>query len=90
MRPSTRAAIARRRGVPGDPSATRSAILKVVDAEEPPLRIFFGKVPIEIADEGVRVAPGAVERVATRFGRGVRGNYLTHIWSISTPHCGFA
>ena len=36
-------------GSPGDPSATRSAILKVVDAEEPPLRIFFGKVPIEIA-----------------------------------------
>ena len=36
-------------GTPGDPSATRSAILKVVDAEEPPLRIFFGKVPIEIA-----------------------------------------
>ena len=34
---------------PGDPTATRDAILKVVDADEPPLRIFFGKVPIEIA-----------------------------------------
>jgi len=34
---------------PGDPTATRGAILKVVDAEEPPLRIFFGKAPIEIA-----------------------------------------
>jgi NAD(P)-dependent dehydrogenase (short-subunit alcohol dehydrogenase family) len=34
---------------PGDPTATRSAILKVVDAEEPPLRIFFGEKPIEIA-----------------------------------------
>ena len=34
---------------PGDPTATRDAILKVVDAEEPPLRIFFGEAPIEIA-----------------------------------------
>ena len=34
---------------PGDPTATREAILKVVDAEEPPLRIFFGDAPIEIA-----------------------------------------
>ncbi|GIF24017.1 NAD(P)-dependent dehydrogenase (short-subunit alcohol dehydrogenase family) [Actinoplanes tereljensis] len=34
---------------PGDPAATRSAILKVVDAENPPLRIFFGTSPIGIA-----------------------------------------
>lgn len=34
---------------PGDPKATRAAILKVVDAEQPPLRIFFGKAPLEIA-----------------------------------------
>jgi NAD(P)-dependent dehydrogenase (short-subunit alcohol dehydrogenase family) len=34
---------------PGDPRATRGAILKVVDADEPPLRIFFGKVPLGIA-----------------------------------------
>jgi NAD(P)-dependent dehydrogenase (short-subunit alcohol dehydrogenase family) len=34
---------------PGDPTATRSAILKVVDADEPPLRIFFGRTPIEVA-----------------------------------------
>ncbi len=34
---------------PGDPTATRDAILKVVDAEEPPLRIFFGEVPLGIA-----------------------------------------
>ncbi len=34
---------------PGDPTATRDAILKVVDADEPPLRIFFGKMPLEIA-----------------------------------------
>jgi NAD(P)-dependent dehydrogenase (short-subunit alcohol dehydrogenase family) len=30
----------------GDPSATRAAILKVVDAASPPLRIFFGKTPL--------------------------------------------
>ena len=34
---------------PGDPTATRQAILKVVDADEPPLRIFFGEVPLGIA-----------------------------------------
>lgn len=39
-----RAAIAQFRtaSVPGDPDATGPAILKVVDAETPPLRIFFG------------------------------------------------
>lgn len=34
---------------PGDPAATRAAILKVVDAENPPLRIFFGKAPLQVA-----------------------------------------
>ena len=33
----------------GNPAATRDAILKVVDAEEPPLRIFFGQAPLGIA-----------------------------------------
>jgi NAD(P)-dependent dehydrogenase (short-subunit alcohol dehydrogenase family) len=33
----------------GEPTATRGAILKVVDAEAPPLRIFFGRSPLEIA-----------------------------------------
>jgi NAD(P)-dependent dehydrogenase (short-subunit alcohol dehydrogenase family) len=39
-----RAAIAafRRNSVPGDPDATGAAMLKLVDAQEPPLRIFFG------------------------------------------------
>jgi NAD(P)-dependent dehydrogenase (short-subunit alcohol dehydrogenase family) len=36
-------------GSPGDPTATRLAMLKVVDAEEPPLRIFFGAAPLGIA-----------------------------------------
>ena len=38
-----------RRGTPGDPVATRDAVLQVVDAEEPPLRIFFGEAPLGIA-----------------------------------------
>jgi NAD(P)-dependent dehydrogenase (short-subunit alcohol dehydrogenase family) len=39
-----RAAIAgfRSTNIPGDPDATGPAILKVVDAKDPPLRIFFG------------------------------------------------
>ena len=34
---------------PGDPKASARAILKVVDAENPPLRIFFGESPLQIA-----------------------------------------
>ena len=34
---------------PGDPTATRTPILKVVDAEEPPLRVFFGRLPLDIS-----------------------------------------
>ena len=39
-----RAAIAgwRSKNVPGDPEATGAAVLKIVDAKEPPLRVFFG------------------------------------------------
>ena len=33
---------------PGDPAATGEAILKVVDAEDPPLRIFFGTVGLPL------------------------------------------
>jgi NAD(P)-dependent dehydrogenase (short-subunit alcohol dehydrogenase family) len=41
---AARAAIAsfRSNSVPGDPDATGPAILKLVDAHDPPLRIFFG------------------------------------------------
>jgi len=33
---------------PGDPDATGPAILEIVDADEPPLRIFFGIGPLDI------------------------------------------
>ncbi|MGD1059600.1 MAG: SDR family oxidoreductase [Solirubrobacteraceae bacterium] len=38
---------ARRQGR-GDPQATGPAILEIVDAEKPPLRVFFGDGPLEI------------------------------------------
>jgi len=38
-----------RLGVPGDPNASAAAILKIVDAEVPPLRVFFGTSPLAIA-----------------------------------------
>ena len=40
---------ASRNSTPGDPEATRGAILQIVDADRPPLRIFFGSAPINIA-----------------------------------------
>ena len=48
----------RRSFEPGDPQATGAAILKVVDADEPPLRIFFGKAGLEMtrAEYGRRIA----------------------------------
>ena len=33
----------------GEPTATRTAILSVVDADEPPLRLFLGTAPLQIA-----------------------------------------
>lgn len=49
-----KAAIGRR----GDPTATREAILKIVDAEQPPLRVFFGEAPLGVAkaDYAARLA----------------------------------
>ena len=36
-------------GTPGDPQASAAAVLKLVDADEPPLRCFFGTAPLGIA-----------------------------------------
>jgi hypothetical protein len=43
--------------VPGDPEATGPAILKVVDAKDPPLRIFFGSggLPMTRAEYARRI-----------------------------------
>jgi NAD(P)-dependent dehydrogenase (short-subunit alcohol dehydrogenase family) len=42
----------------GDPTATGAAILTIVDAEEPPLRVFFGEAPLATAkaDYASRIA----------------------------------
>jgi NAD(P)-dependent dehydrogenase (short-subunit alcohol dehydrogenase family) len=34
---------------PGDPKASAAAVLKVVDADKPPLRVFFGDEPLGLA-----------------------------------------
>ena len=38
-----------RTSAPGDPKASAAALLKVVDADEPPLRVFFGSLPLQLA-----------------------------------------
>ncbi len=45
-------------GGPGDPAASSAALLRVVDADEPPLRVFFGNTPIDVAkaDYASRIA----------------------------------
>ena len=40
---------AKRIGTPGDPAATREAILRVVDAQDPPLRVFLGAGQLQLA-----------------------------------------
>lgn len=49
---------ATRTAAPGDPNASAAAILKIVDAANPPLRVFFGSSPIETAkaDYASRIA----------------------------------
>ncbi|MFJ3416084.1 MULTISPECIES: SDR family oxidoreductase [unclassified Streptomyces] len=39
----------KRIGTPGDPTASAAAVLKIVDADEPPLRCFLGSAPLGIA-----------------------------------------
>ncbi|MFE2376160.1 SDR family oxidoreductase [Streptomyces sp. NPDC059398] len=39
----------KRVGTPGDPAASAAAVLKIVDADEPPLRCFFGSAPLGLA-----------------------------------------
>ena len=36
---------------PGDPTASAEAVLRIVDADEPPLRAFFGSAPLGIAEK---------------------------------------
>jgi NAD(P)-dependent dehydrogenase (short-subunit alcohol dehydrogenase family) len=50
-RPLHEAAQQRRAGnTPGDPTASAAALMRIVDAGEPPLRTFFGTAPLTIAE----------------------------------------
>ncbi|WP_375483081.1 SDR family oxidoreductase [uncultured Jatrophihabitans sp.] len=42
---------AQRTSKSGDPKASGAAVLKIVDAENPPLRVFFGEAPLSIATQ---------------------------------------
>ena len=58
---------AQRFPAPGNPVATRDAILTLVDSDNPPLRLFLGESPLRIAveDYGSRLATWAQwQRVA--------------------------
>jgi NAD(P)-dependent dehydrogenase (short-subunit alcohol dehydrogenase family) len=46
---ATEAIRKQRWSAPGDPKASAAAVLKVVDADEPPLRVFFGEAPLGLA-----------------------------------------
>lgn len=48
VRDQAAAGFARRNPTPGDPEATAQAVLAVVDAEDPPLRLFLGDGPFEM------------------------------------------
>jgi NAD(P)-dependent dehydrogenase (short-subunit alcohol dehydrogenase family) len=47
------------RSAPGDPQASAAALLRIVDADELPLRVFFGTAPLAIAqaDDASRLKP---------------------------------
>ncbi|GBG40648.1 short-chain dehydrogenase/reductase [Mycobacterium montefiorense] len=49
VRAAIQAERSRRWASPGSPAASAAALLKVVDAEEPPLRVFFGASPLQTA-----------------------------------------
>ncbi|MCW3046510.1 MAG: short-chain dehydrogenase/reductase [Solirubrobacterales bacterium] len=49
--PMHEAAQQRRAGnTPGDPTASAEAVMRIVDADEPPLRVFFGTAPLGMAE----------------------------------------
>jgi NAD(P)-dependent dehydrogenase (short-subunit alcohol dehydrogenase family) len=50
VRQQAEAARGQRMSAPGDPAASAKAVLEIVDAPEPPLRVFFGDAPLPIAE----------------------------------------
>jgi NAD(P)-dependent dehydrogenase (short-subunit alcohol dehydrogenase family) len=66
---------ARRFTAPGDPVATRDAILRVVDSDNPPLRLFLGEssLRIAVADYGSRLSTWAQWQAVAAAAQGTRG-----------------
>jgi NAD(P)-dependent dehydrogenase (short-subunit alcohol dehydrogenase family) len=66
---------AQRFGSPGVPSATREAVLTLVDSENPPLRLFLGETPLNIAvaDYGSRLTSWAQWQKVAAAAQGTRG-----------------
>jgi NAD(P)-dependent dehydrogenase (short-subunit alcohol dehydrogenase family) len=49
VRAAVQAERSRRSASPGNPAASAAALLEVVDARQPPLRVFFGATPLQTA-----------------------------------------
>jgi NAD(P)-dependent dehydrogenase (short-subunit alcohol dehydrogenase family) len=66
---------AQRYTAPGDPVATRDAILRVVDSDNPPLRLFLGESPLRIAvaDYGSRLSAWAQWQAVAAAAQGTKG-----------------
>ena len=66
---------AQRYSAPGDPAATRDAILRVVDCDNPPLRLFLGDSPLRIAvaDYGSRLSAWAQWQPVAVAAQGTQG-----------------
>jgi hypothetical protein len=66
---------AQRFTAPGNPVATREAILTLVDSDNPPLRLFLGESPLRIAvaDYGSRLATWAQWQQVAAAAQGTQG-----------------
>ncbi|WP_404195784.1 hypothetical protein [Streptomyces tauricus] len=77
----------KRVGTPGDPSAS-AAVLEIVDADEPPLRCFFGTAP-----RGRPLPPvdrGPVPRMDIGVQTGIRRSSIYWWACVSVSYCGSA
>ena len=75
IRDAAAKARAQRFTAPGNPGATRDAILTLVDSDNPPLRLFLGESPLGIAVEayGSRLATWAQWQQVAAAAQGTQG-----------------
>jgi NAD(P)-dependent dehydrogenase (short-subunit alcohol dehydrogenase family) len=75
VRDAAARARAQRYIAPGNPVATRDAILRVVDSDNPPLRLFLGEAPLRIAvaDYGSRLSTWAQWQQVAAAAQGTQG-----------------